>query len=182
MTSVTETTARSKIEHALLRIASQRDHGLSNSALAVEMHITAKAAHTFAWQLRTKGLVTTQDGTHHITPMGAEVAQRILTGEGGIPRISKAGSDHKPRRVKKARRAPARTAAVAAPKPAQAVSRAVAVTDLGDQLIAAARQAVSVHEQLLEEAIEMSDLVRATIAQINRSIDLIESAYTVARA
>jgi hypothetical protein len=173
----------SRPARALCFIAARGEAGIPNAALAGALSCPAKGAARDAWHLRQKGLVRSVAGTHIATPAGIAVAERIEKGEGGLPRMAKSGSDHAPTRAKKPKAAPVTFTAVSAPKPGlDRVDRAAAAAHLGDQLVAAARRAVTVHELYLEEAIEMSNIARATIAAIRQSIDLIEAAYTVARA
>lgn len=174
----------SRPARALCIIAHREEAGIANAELARALDCPANGAASDAWHLRRKGLVRSVSGTHIATPAGMEIAARIQKGEGGLPRMTKGGSDHAPKRAKKPKAGPVARTAVTAPRPAPAApaTRSTAVAHLGDRLIAAAMHAVDLHEAYLEEAIEMSPLARSMIENIRKQIVLIESAYQVARA
>lgn len=174
----------SRPARALCIIAHRGETGIPNAELARALECPANGAASDAWHLRRKGLVRSIAGTHFATPAGIAIAERIEKGEGGLPRMTKGGSDHVSKRTRKPKAATVTRTAVSAPKPAPAApaSRSTAVAHLGDRLIAAAMHAVDLHEAYLVEAIEMSPLARSMIENIRKQIVLIESAYQVARA
>jgi hypothetical protein len=174
----------SRTARALCIIAHRGEAGIANVELARTLNCLANGAASAARHLRRKGLVRSIAGTHIVTPAGIAVAERIEKGEGGLPRMTKGGSDHAPKRTRKPKAAPVTRTAVTAPRPAPAApaTRSTAVAQLGDRLIAAAMHAVDLHEAYLEEAIEMRPLARSMIENIRKQIVLIESAYQVARA
>ncbi len=150
--------------------------GMTTAQLAETVGVRSKVIANAVWYQRRAERLTTdeEEGRHSITELGSKYLQGVL---GGVLKRSRKLPYKRPRKS-------ASTAVVAigertnpAPSP-----REHGAARHADSLIVNARQAIDIHERLLDESVELTPLVRSTIDGMRRAVDLIESAYQIARA
>lgn len=169
-----------KTQRILLAL-NRADAGMTTADLAASLDVASKVVATNVWMLRPKNLVASVDGVHTLTAAGKHAASRIAAGE-GMPRYASDKPTPKRSTPQASRlRRPATTAIATrqdAPPPAK---RNDAAASHADGLIGNALNAIDLHELLLDESVELTPLVRASIDGIRRAVGLIGSAYQVAR-
>lgn len=166
----------------ILLVLNRAGEGMTTPQLAQVLDIASKVVATNVWMLRPKNLVVSADGVHKLTPAGKHAASRIEAGE-GMPRYAGDKPTPKNRSIPQASRLRRQepTALVTKQDAAAPAKRDDAAASHADGLIGNALNAIDLHELLLDESVELTPLVRASIDGIRRAVDLIGSAYQVAR-
>lgn len=176
--------SKAESEHStLVRILQALENtgapGMTTGQLSELIGAPSKVIANAVWyQRKAKRLTTDEDGGRHtITDIGRYYLEGVLSGVNKSPRA-------RSRKLsgKRTRKSATAVVAVAERVPPTPSRREHGAARHADSLIVNARQAIDIHEQLLDESVELTPLVRSTIDGIRRAVDLIESAYQLALA